>query len=461
MKPQADAPGSAADAAGSSADYVLKGGWYTLWFALALTLFAFVDRQVLTLAAAPMSASLGLSDGELGMVQGLAFAIFSVAAVYPIAWAADRFDRRLVLGLCILLWSLATAACGLARNFEQLFLAAIAMAAGEAGAGPIIGSFVPELFKGRKRLLANGLMYVFGYLGVAVGLALGGNAISALDAAHNDLPDVLRAFESWRLTFFIVALPAPIILVLLAFARLTKPAKASARPEDSGIEVHSEPLFWPFIWNNRSAIVPALCGLGLYMLAFGCYLVWLPVVATRLFGATPAQNGSAMGLATAIGMVGGVVLGTWIARRLIVKLGPVATIRFFWVSMLFAAPLLIAFPFIRAAWQGYALFGILMLAGTAIGCMIPTLLQDMAPSYLRARLFAVWAIASGLIGGSAPTLVGWVSQALGTDPRQLLVAMTIVAIPSWIAAIVLLRMAERPFANLIHHTAESERETPQ
>ncbi|WP_066816910.1 MFS transporter [Sphingomonas mali] len=450
------APAIEADTAQPSPDHVLKGGWFTLWFALAVTLFAFVDRQVLTLAAAPMSASLGLSDSQLGMIQGLAFAIFSVAAVYPIAWAADRFGRRSILALCILTWSLGTAACGVAQNFEQLFIAAIAVAAGEAGAGPIFASFVPELFKGRKRLLANGLMYFFAYLGISAGLALGGGAIGMLDAVHSDLPAAVRAFESWRLAFFLVVLPAPLFLIFLTFARLdtAQSASATATGEGRGAEE-----FWSFIWQNRSAIGPVFGGLTLYMVAFGGYLVWLPVAATRLFGATPAQNGTAMGLATAVGMVGGVATGTLIVRRLIVCLGPVATIRFFWIAMLLSTPLLLAFPFVGATWQVYALFGALMLTGTAIGCMVPTLLQDMAPAVLRARLFAVWAIVAGLVGGSAPTLVGWVSSALGAEPRQLLVAMTIVAVPAWAAGIVLLRLAERPFAGLIHHVAERERVT--
>lgn len=78
-------------------DRVFPGGWYTLGALLVVTLFAFIDRQLLTLAAAPMAQSLNLSDTQLGMVQGLAMAIFTVVAVYPLAWAADRFDRRYVL----------------------------------------------------------------------------------------------------------------------------------------------------------------------------------------------------------------------------------------------------------------------------------------------------------------------------------------------------------------------------
>jgi MFS family permease len=199
-----------------------------------MTLFGFVDRQLLTLAAAPLAASLHLSDGQLGLVQGVAFAIFTVAVVYPIAWAADRFDRRLVIGGCVIVWSLGTAACGLAQNFGQLFAAAVAIAAGEAGLAPIAMSFVPDLFKGRKRLLANGLVYIFAYVGIAAGMMLGGGAIGMLDTVHDRLPAALRHYESWRLAFFLVALPAPVFLLLAAFARLGHPQRVATGAKDAG-----------------------------------------------------------------------------------------------------------------------------------------------------------------------------------------------------------------------------------
>ncbi|MFM8499893.1 MAG: MFS transporter [Chakrabartia sp.] len=432
-------------------DIVLKGGWYTLWIMLALTLFGFVDRQVLTLAAAPMSESISLTDSELGMVQGLAFAIFTVIAVYPLAWAADRFDRRIVLGACVTVWSIGTAACGLAQNFTQLFCAAILIAAGEAGLVPIATSFVPELFKGRKRLLANGLIYVFSYLGVAAGLALGGSAIGWLDAHHGSLPPALQSYESWRLAFFLVALPAPLFLVLLAFTRL---GHREIEKQESALQAADHTAdaaaFLPYAKKHWRALVPVFAGLCFYVVAFNSFLVWLPITTTRLFGTTPGENGMGMGLATALGMLGGVSAGTYAVRRLITRMGPAATIRTFWVAMLISAPILFLFPFISAAWHAFTLFGLLMLSGTAVGSMVPTMLQDMAPIELRARIFALSGIASGLFGGLAPTLVGWTSSALGTAPHLLLTAMTLVSVPCWVLAIIIFRIAEHPFAEHAH-----------
>ncbi|HKT53911.1 MAG TPA: MFS transporter [Caulobacteraceae bacterium] len=431
-------------AAAEPEDFVHKGGWYTLGVILAVTLFGFVDRQVLTLAAAPMAKELSLSDGQLGLVQGLAFAIFSLVATFPLAWAADRFDRRYVLSACVLTWSIGTALCGLAQSFEQLFLAAVLIAAGEAGLTPICYAVVPDLFSGRKRTLANGLFYLFSFVGVSAGLALGGGALSALDQLHDRLPSALRAFSSWRLSFFAVASPAPIFMVLTWFATLRR--RVAAPTSSKGAEDLGN--FMPFLRSHWATLALVFAALAFYFLAFGGYLSWLPVAAARVFNATPAANGLGMAAATFVGMVGGVGLGQVLMRLYGPQHGLGAPIRTAFVVALAGTPIVLGFPFIQAAWQGYALFGALMLVGTTIGSLVPSILQDLAPPKLRARVAALYTIAAGLIGGAAPTLVGWVSGALGKDPRGLLVAITIVALPTWIVTVLLFRLSQRRFADL-------------
>lgn len=431
-------------------DWVARGGWYTLFIMIAVGLFAFIDRQVLTLAAAPLSQDLGLSDTQLGVVQGLAFTIFSIIAVYPLAWAADRFDRRLVLGLCIVVWSLGTAACGIAQNFEQLFLAAIAIAAGEAGLAPIVMSMVPDLFGGRKRALANSINYFASYLGLSLGLALGGGAIGLLDASHADLPPWLQQFESWRLAFFMVALPAPLFLVLVAFARLRKP-NASHNPTT----VQKTEPFLPFFKEQWRPYVSIFGALGFYMIAFSGYLIWLPVAFARYFGATPAENGAGLGLATAIGMICGVVLGVALMRRYMPILSKIAALRISWVTMAVTTPVLLAFPFVQATWQGFVLVGVMMVAGTTVGSLVPNILQDMAPGALRARAIASYTIVTTLLAGAAPTVIGWLSDALPMQ-RGILIAITLLSIPTWVMAIFLMRSAEQPFAGLVEAVERTE-----
>ena len=436
------------------ADRVLPGGWYTLWAILAVTMFGFVDRQLITLAAAPLAATLKLTDTQLGTIQGLAFAIFGIVAVYPIAWAADRFDRRYVLGACVLVWSLGTAACGLAQNFGQLFAAAIAIAAGEGGLAPLTMSIVPDLFKGRKRVLANGIQYFAAYLAIALALALGGLALGALEGIHPHLPPMLRQWEPWRLAFFLVAMPAPLFLIAIAFARL-RHARPPAAPGDHerATEVH----LLPFLREHWIAMATVLGSLALYLLAFGGFLTWLPVASSRLFGATPSQNGFGMGLATGVGMISGVTISTALLRRLIARIGRRASIRIAWRVMLATTPVLLAFPLVASLWQGYALMTLMMLSGTAVGVLVATILQDMAPAPMRARFLAIYSIAGALCSGMAPSLVGLISDQLGGS-RGLLYALIVVALPAWIGSILLMRLGEQPFAILADAVARADQE---
>ncbi|MEO6248981.1 MAG: MFS transporter [Sphingomicrobium sp.] len=435
----------------SEEDRVLPGGWYTLGAMLVVTLFAFVDRQLITLAAAPLAVSLHLSDTQLGLVQGLAFTVFTLVALYPLAWAADRFDRRYVLGVCVVLWSLGTAACGFAQNFTQLFTAAVAIAAGEAGLGPISMSIVPDLFKGKKRVLANGVNYFAGYVGIALALALGGAALGALDAMHHQLPSWLSRWESWRLAFFALALPAPLLLMLIAFARLrhstTAVAIAPAASSTKALFEHLSSHRWAMAWMVSALVM--------YLVAFAGFLVWLPVVATRLFGTSPAQNGVSMGIATGIGMVGGVLISTIALRFLFARIGQRAPVRVAWLIMLFTTPVLFVLPFVGTSLQLYAGFGLMMLSGTAVGVLVSTILQNMAPAILRARFFAVYSIVATALPGFAPSLVGWLSDSIGGQ-KSLLYALTFFAVPTWIAATFMLRKSEGPYALLAEETVRSD-----
>src|SRR5262245_56792424 len=98
-------------------------GWLALAFMVAVMLYATIDRQVFGLVAAEMSKTLQLSNTQLGLIQGLGFAAFTFIAAYPIAWLADRFDRRWVVATCVLSWAMGTAACGLVSGFTTLFVA--------------------------------------------------------------------------------------------------------------------------------------------------------------------------------------------------------------------------------------------------------------------------------------------------------------------------------------------------
>jgi MFS family permease len=176
------------------------------WVLFSLVLvytFNFIDRQIIGILAVPIKADLGLSDTELGLMGGLAFALFYTGLGIPIALLADRSSRTWIITLALATWSAMTAACGLATNFWQLFLARVGVGVGEAGGVAPAYSLIADFFPATHRARALSI-YSFGIpIGGALGIVFGGVIASMID---------------WRSAFFLVGAAG---LILAPIFRLT------------------------------------------------------------------------------------------------------------------------------------------------------------------------------------------------------------------------------------------------
>ena len=127
-----------------------RQAWYVVILCMIAYIFSFIDRQILSLLIAPIQADLGISDTQFGLLHGLAFSLFYATMGMPLASLSDRMSRPLIIAVGVALWSFATMACGLARGFGQLFLARVAVGAGEAGLSPATYSLISDLFPREK-----------------------------------------------------------------------------------------------------------------------------------------------------------------------------------------------------------------------------------------------------------------------------------------------------------------------
>lgn len=414
--------------------------WWSLGVLVAINLFAFIDRQMLSLVAAPLAADLKLSNTQLGELQGLGLTVFAVFFTYPLGWLADRFDRRAVLGICVLVWAGGTAGCGFAAGFAQLFLATVAIAAGEAGLSPLILSAIPDLFDGRERTTANLVYYVAVGLGISLGYGLGGMVIAAIDPIRALLPAALARLESWRLAFVMVAAPAPLFLLLLATTRLGQRTRAAAT---AGAPV-SLPII-PYVRAHLGTLLLVFGFTGVFMFAFGSIFGWIPFALTRIWGLSPAQDGMAMGIVSAATTVAGTSAAWLLMRRFAGTWGPAAPLRLGFYAMLVVSPALILSPSAQSSLQLLALVGCQIAAGTLVGSLLPNVLQDMAPAKLRGRVFAIYAALNTPTSGLSIMTVGGLSDLLHRGPRSVLFALAIAGIPAWIIGAALMHFAQRPF----------------
>lgn len=440
-----------ADASAAAARPSLAYAWYSLGVLVVVTLFAFIDRQVIILLAEQIKVAFQLSDLQLGFLQGTAVALFSAVAAYPLAWAADRIDRRLVLSACIVVWSLAVVGCGLAQTYTQILIATALVAAAEAGLAPMTFAIIPELFPPERRQLANS---VFALVSVATGsiaLALGGAMIAGVGAVQPSLPADLAGLEVWRLSFFAVALPAPFMIALLFTAKLGGRGKmahgAVEAPEPQ--QVQETGSLVSFLLDRGAAMLRLYGALGIANFGYQALLAWVVVIGLRAFSQTEAEVGAAIGLAALVATPVGFVSSLALTRLFAQRVGPAFPVRLLTIGYLISGPILGLLWLAPTAEVFYAIIFVGYAINITMGMILPTAIQSLAPPALRAQAISVNFVVNVLLSSVAAPLVGFLSDSFGSDPRVILTSALMVTVPSLFVAGLVLLTAQRSFGEAL------------
>jgi MFS family permease len=424
---------------------------FSAWCAVAVlvgvTIFSFVDRQILAVVASPLRESLGLTDLQLGAMQGLGLALFAAIASYPIAWLADRFDRRLILCIGIAVWSIATAACAFQTTFEGLLIATIGIAVGEAGLGPIVWAVIPDLFPGRQRATANLVYFLAAILGTALGLSISGATFGWLAVHGATLPGFFGQMEPWRATMLFVALPGPLFIVLVATLKLKGHRAAAVATADAFANRLATSGFITYAKRHFATLACVFAAVAAYNIGIASTLVWLPTALPRILDIDPAsvslQLGMAIGPASLVGVgVSALCVRFWRGDRS--NMAP----RIAAIAFLIAAAPTTLLPFVTATWQALALIAVQFAAGLAAASVLPSIIQDISPSHLRARNFGVMTIVALVPQGLSPLVIGGLSEVLG-GAHGLISAIAIVGAPAWLLAAVLIWLCQTGFRRTV------------
>jgi predicted MFS family arabinose efflux permease len=419
--------------------------WFTLAALTLTTFYIFLDRQVFVLLAEPIRKQLVLTDFELGLLQGVGLAVFAAAASYPIGWLADRRDRRWVLAGCTAIWCVAVIGCGLAQTFPQLFMAGALVGIGEAAITPIVYSWIPELFRGSKRIAANSIFAIAGRLGIGLAIALVGYLITQIDVMRSVLPAGFRDIDTWRLTFFALALPGPLfILLVLSLKRQHKSPKVMPSGRVAGPDTGA--TIAEHLRAHRMTLISFYLGTGFAVFAFGAAGVWLPVAAMRQFGTTPAEVGGLLGSVSVIASLLGLVFtiyGTRIVRPWFGDRMPVLVIAIACAAGALSLGLLLVANDARSLFMIYGVHLAFVVSGTML---YPTALQELAPTHLRARMVALMSVVLLAFGATAPPLVGLLSDAMKAVPNGLLLATVALSATGLLSTTLLMIICSRSYA---------------
>lgn len=365
--------------------------------------FSYMDRQILAILLEDIKADLLLTDTQLGLLSGFAFALFYATLGIPVAALADRMNRVNIISISLALWSAMTAACGLAQNFIHLLLARIGVGIGEAGSSPPSHSIIADLYPANKRALALSIYSLGVTLGAAAGQMFGGN---------------LTYFFDWRVAFIAIGLPG-VVLAIIVKLFATEPMRKAEPGAIVSEEMPSMMDGFRTIFLNRAAIW-LIIGVTLTSMIGYALTGWTPAYLIRSFGLNTLQVGNFVAPLLAIaGIVSGLGSG-WLANHLSDRFGLHAQPLMIAVLKTVALPFLIWFYLAdNAFWAVGAYFFALLFQSCYLG---PTfaLIQTLAPLRMRAVWAAITLLIINLVGlGIGPTMVGilsdWLLPTQGTE----------------------------------------------
>ena len=375
----------------------MPGARTMLALLVLLYVINYIDRQILSVLLEPIKQELAVSDTAMGLLTGLAFALFYTTAGIPIARWADRGSRRNVVIVGVVVWSAMTAVSGLARNFWQLALARIGVGVGEATLSPAAHSLISDAFPPERRATALGVYNIGGNVGIMLGFMLGG---------------WIGETFGWRTAFLVVGLPG-LAAALLVRVMLREPVRgglegiADEDDEASIVDVLRHMLSQPTFRH--------LClSSGLYAFAAYGFTIWGATFLIRVHGMSLTDTGIAMGLIQGIG--GG--LGTYMGGALADRFARKDERFLVWVPAVggaFALPLLVVFLFWPDRSGALAAYALAMVFSVFFVGPCYAIAQGLARLRMRAQAAAILMFAINLIGlGIAPLAVGILNDSLAS-----------------------------------------------
>ncbi len=420
---------------------------WTLLLLLFVYTMSFTDRQIIGILMQPIKTEFGASDTAMGLLSGLAFALFYSALGVPMARYADRANRRNFVAYCCGAWSAMTAMCGLATGFWTLALARVGVAVGEAGGTPPSLSMVADHYPPDKRGRAMSVYMLGPQFGIIFGLALGGWI------AHH---------YGWRQAFIWMAIPGIVAAVLLRFTgveprRGAWEAAAPASAAPAGAATESFAAVVRDLWQSRAFTRITLAGLMLGFAGYGIG-VWTPSFLVRSHGLSLKDAGAVMGLLGGLAAVLGTLIAGWLSDRLARRdarwrLG----VPILGCAIALPAGLVFYAMPAGASWSvagiqvPYAIAAYLVFGLSTVWWMAPVYaaMSDIVPAGRRTTAMAIFNLGLTMIGGGlGPLVIGVTSDllvpAFGQEALRWSLAL---AMGTYVVGIAAFAAALRPYAN--------------
>jgi MFS family permease len=386
--------------------------WYVVCILTLAYMFSFLDRQILALLVEPIRADLHISDTQMSLLQGLAFGIFYTLLGIPIGRLADRRSRRVIIATGISIWCLMTAACGLAKNFGQLFIARVGIGIGEATLNPSAYSLISDYFPREKRARPMSFYNMGVSLGAGVAMVLGGQIINWVFSQPQPVLPVVGTLFHWQVVFIMVGLPGLLIALLMFTVREPERRdKISMGPDHDSDDPIPLRAAAAFLWERKATYGTLFLGMSVATIIGYGYFSWVPTMFMRTWGWSISDIAFAYGMVILIFGPLGVNFGGWLADRWYNNGRKAAHMRVTLIGALILVPASTLMPLMPTPELAVA-----MLIPATIGGAIPTAtagaaLMMIVPNQLRAQTTAIYYFVINVLG----LTIGPLAIALFTD----------------------------------------------
>lgn len=398
--------------------------WYVVAVLVVAYTFSFIDRQILSLLVGPMKRDLAISDTQMSLLQGIAFAVFYTILGLPIGRLVDRRNRIGIISIGVFFWSLMTSLCGTAKVYWHLFAYRIGVGVGEAALSPSAYSIISDYFPPKRIGLAIGVYGMGVYIGAGLALVIGAEVIGMVAKGGDVVLPLLGQVYTWQLVFLVVGLPG--LLVALWVRTIREPERRGHMRREigpDGVERDAEVPFREVLAylraNAASFLTMNFCFAFLAMMAYGI-AAWVPTFFVRTYGWNVVEAGRWYGWIIVIFGTSGVVAGgaigdlvcSWGYRngRIIVMA----------CTGLVTLPFAVAFPLVDNPNLALALLAPASFFATFTTGVGPSALQEMMPNQMRGFASAVSGLIVNFIGlGLGPTAIALVTDRVFMNEQML------------------------------------------
>lgn len=403
--------------------------------------FNFIDRQIVGILAPFIQADLGLTNTQLGLLIGLAFATFYTLVAIPIAWLADRYNRVNILSIALAVWSGFTALTGLAGNFIQIGLARMGVGIGEAGGSPPSHSIISDLYPKEERAGALGVYS----MGIPLGIMAAYFATASLMGASGDE-------VNWRRIFIVLGLTG-IALALVVRLLLREPVRGAMEFDN-----HAEIVQPPFAESLKSLLkIPAWWSMC-FGIAFGSFVSYAFSAFQTKYLVLLDPNFDFKTLVIVLGVINGTTYagGAYFGAKLADLWGAKTVRAYGWlpaIAISICLPIGVMSFWVASVWTHLVFTTFLLLfLGIYLGPSF-AIAQTLAPVNMRAMSTALFFFILNMIAlGGGPTFTGWMIDVFkegNTDITAMRYAMTVTCgmfIPSVISFMIVARVLPKDWA---------------